>query len=163
VVAFSTTHADDVRHIAWLTETLMTWDGRGAMAPLVGRRLACMNPLLWNAGEDYAPSRLNRGAVAAEGMEPGVTPSPAPGQTGAQCQDGLLLIEEAESSRFRRPVALAERYRTPPYNLFYEDLRANARARARAALDRMANEALYAEPITETVVIGDAPINRVPD
>lgn len=162
VVAFTATRADDVRRIAFLTEQLMMW-GPGGMEALTGRRLFCMNPLLWNASEDYAPARLNRGAVAAEGLEPGVTPSPAPGQTGAQCQDGLLLIEEAESKRFRPPLALAERYRTPRYNLFYEDIRANAGARAQAALDRMANEALYAEPITRTVVIDDAPVNPVPD
>src|SRR5690606_12339933 len=98
VVAFSTARADDTRRVAWLTETLMMWDGSGELEPLVGRRLACMNPLLWNASEDFAPARLNRGAVAAEGLEPGVTPSPAPGQTSAQCLDGLLLVDEAESS-----------------------------------------------------------------
>ncbi len=163
VVAWSSAKADDTRRISYLTEELMVWGPAGAMTPLPGRPLQCLNPLLWNSTEDFAPARLNRGAVAAEGMEPGVTPSPAPGQTSAQCQDGLLLIEEARSRRFRRPVALAERYRVAPYNLFYEDIRANAAARTTAAIARMDDEARYADPIEEEVVIDAAPIHRVPD
>jgi len=162
VVAFSAAQAEDRRRIAYLTEDLMIW-GAEAMTPLTGRRLLCVNPLLWNTSEDFAPARLNRGAVAAEGLEPGVTPSPAPGQTSAQCQNGLLLVERAESARFRSRPAIGERYRTPPYNLFYEDIRANLAARSAIAVARIIDEARYAAPITRTVIIDESPVNRIPD
>ncbi len=162
VISWASARASDTRRIRHLTEHLMVW-GPGDMRPVSGRRLTCMNPLLWNLSEDFAPARLNRGAVAAEGLESGVMPSPAPGQTSAQCQDGVLLIEDAASRRFRPPLALVQRYRVQPYNLFYEDIRANLAVRTQAALARMADDARYAAPIEQEVIFGAAPIHRVPD
>jgi len=55
-------------------------------------------------------------------------------QTGAQCEDGLLLVDKPRSRSLRRPLGISARFWTLPSNLFFEDLRLNARERTRALL-----------------------------
>lgn len=99
-----------------------------------GRKLACVNPLLWNTSTDYAPARLHKGAVAAEGLGIDASPAPATKQFGAQCADGILIIDTPKQRSLRRPRALGGRYKTAPFNLFYEDLRMNMVARTEALI-----------------------------
>jgi len=94
-----------------------------------GRTLLCTNPILWNLSEDYAPRRLHLGGVAAEGIDPETVPAPLPKQTGAECQDGILLVDRPKSRSLRRPIKFGGKFRTLPSNLFYEDLRHNAQRR----------------------------------
>ncbi len=100
-----------------------------------GRDLLCTNPLLWNRSEDYAPSRLHKGGVAAQGLEPETRPAPIAKLVGAQCQGGLLLVDKPKNSLFHRPLKLGGKFRTLPSNLFYEDLRLNALMRVNALID----------------------------
>lgn len=99
-----------------------------------GQALICVNPLLWTQSEDYAPARLHKGGVAAEGLDPDMRPAPLPRQAGTQCQDGLLLVDKPRSRSLRRPVKVGGKFRTLPSNLFYEDLKVNAKARVDAVL-----------------------------
>ena len=99
-----------------------------------GRKLLCTNPLLWNRTEDYAPNRLHKGGVAAQDMEPDTRPAPLSKLVGAQCQDGLLLVDKPNNSLFRRPFKFGGKYRTPRSNLFYEDLRLNAMERVQTMI-----------------------------
>jgi len=101
-----------------------------------GRPLLCVNPLLWNRSTDYAPNRLHKGGIAAEGIEPDMLPSPLVKQTGAQCQDGILYVDRPKSRALRRPIRLGGRYHTLPSNLFYEDLRINAEKRVIALINQ---------------------------
>ena len=112
---------------------LLVHDGED-FAPVANRPLACINPLTWRRDQDYAPERLHRGGVAAEGLEPDIRPAPRPNQVGAQCQDGLLLVDKPRSRSFRRPWQIGAKFRTLPSNLFYEDLRQNAVARVDALI-----------------------------
>jgi len=50
------------------------------------------------------------------------------------CQDGLLLVDKPRSRSLRRPWGLGARFWTLPSNLFFEDLRMNARARTEALI-----------------------------
>lgn len=99
------------------------------------RKLLCTNPLLWNRSQDYAPSRLHKGGVAAQGLEPETRPAPLTKQVGAQCEGGLLLLDKPKSKLFRRPFKLGGKFRTLPSNLFYEDLRLNGIERVNALID----------------------------
>lgn len=95
-----------------------------------GRPLLCTNPLLWNRSTDYAPRRLHKGGIAAEGIDPDMLPAPLTKQTGAQCQDGILEIDKPRSRALRRPAfKFGGKFRTLPSNIFYEDLRINAQKR----------------------------------
>ena len=94
----------------------------------------CINPLLWERSENYAPRRIHKGGVAAEGIDPDTTPAPLDQQTSAQCQDGTLKIDTPKSRALRRPFKFGSKFRTLPSNIFYEDLRVNAVARMETRL-----------------------------
>ena len=93
------------------------------------RPLLCINPLMWSRASDYAPRRLHKGGMAAVGVEPGTKVAPLSKQFGAQCENGLLYIDKPRSRALRRPIKIGGNFRTLPFNLFYEDLRQNARLR----------------------------------
>lgn len=99
-----------------------------------GQEIVCMNPLLWSRSEDYAPRRLHKGGVAAEGLEPDLNPAPLTKQSGAQCEQGILLVDKPRSRSLRRPIKVGAKFRTLPSNLFYEDLKQNAVTRVEALL-----------------------------
>ena len=100
-----------------------------------GRPTLCINPLLWTQSEDYAPARLHLGGVAAEGLDPDMTPAPMTKQSGAQCQGGLLLVDKPRSKSLHRPRQVGAKFRTLPSNLFYEDLKQDAKRRVQNLLD----------------------------
>ncbi|GLQ19109.1 DUF3089 domain-containing protein [Algimonas porphyrae] len=116
------------------TERLLVHDGDGFQS-VSGRSLVCINPLTWTRSEDYAPERLHLGGVAAEGLEPDIRPAARPNQVGAQCQDGVLLVDKPRSRSLRRPIQIGAKFRTLPSNLFYEDLRQNALQRVTALVE----------------------------
>ena len=115
------------------TDRLLVHDGEG-FGSVQSRPLLCINPLTWSRAADYAPERLHKGGVAAEGLEPDIRPAPQPNQVGAQCDGGLLLVDKPRSRSLRRPVMVGGKFRTLPSNLFYEDLKQNAVARVNALL-----------------------------
>ncbi|MGB0908427.1 MAG: DUF3089 domain-containing protein [Maricaulaceae bacterium] len=94
------------------------------------RELLCTNPLLWKTSTELADKTLHKGGMAAEGIEPDLLPAPLPRQVSAQCKDGMLFVGKPKSRSLRRPFGLGARFWTLPSNLFFEDLRLNARMRA---------------------------------
>ena len=144
-----------------LTQRSRALDSRGRLPPVEDRALLCVNPVLWTANEDYAPARLHRGAAAAEGLMLTDAPSPMTNQTGAQCQGGLLMIDQPRASALRRPGRLAEDRRVRPSNLFYMDIRANAQARLEVMRAIMADEARYAPPLDAPLEVEVAPITPI--
>ena len=70
---------------------LLVHDGQ-KYTSISGRPPLCINPLLWDNSEDYAPQRLHLGGVAAEGLDPDMSPAPLAKQAGVQCQDGILYV-----------------------------------------------------------------------
>ena len=99
------------------------------------RPTLCINPLLWTQSGDYAPARLHLGGVAAEGLDPDMTPASMTKQSGAQCSSGLLLVDTPRSKSLRRPRAVGAKFRTLPSNLFYEDLKQDAKRRVQNLLN----------------------------
>ena len=115
------------------TERLLVHQPSGYQS-VNGRKILCINPLLWTQAEDYAPERLHLGGVAAEGLEPDIRPAARPNQVGAQCQDGVLLVDKPRSRSLRRPIQVGAKFRTLPSNLFYEDLKQNSVTRVEALI-----------------------------
>ncbi len=138
---------------------------------VANRPLLCMNPLLWDRSSDYAPRRLHLGGVAANGLETDMEPAPISKQTGAQCQDGILYIDRPRRKVFRRPIKFGGKFRTLPFNIFYEDLKVNAQVRVNALLEtgklpRRTNKLddleiieIIESPVTP-IVEGETPGNR---
>jgi hypothetical protein len=128
VVAFGAfTPKDNVIAERFLSRSLI-FNGQ-AYESINNRPPLCINPLLWTQSEDYAPARLHLGGVAAEGLDPDMRPASMTKQAGAQCSGGLLLVDTPRSKSLRRPRAVGAKFRTLPSNLFYEDLKQDAKRR----------------------------------
>lgn len=134
IVAFGTFAPNEGDIAERFGSRLLVYDGE-EYSSVEGQALICVNPLLWTQSEDYAPARLHKGGVAAEGLDLETRPAPLPRQAGAQCQDGLLLIDKPRSRSLRRPLKVGGKFRTLPSNLFYEDLRLNAKDRVQAVIE----------------------------
>lgn len=161
VVAYASARADEESRIRILTERSQTWTPAGRLALTQGRGLVCVNPILGARSTDFAPARLHRGGAAADGVEGDTLPPIQTGQTGAQCVDGVLMTEQPSSPALRRPDRLGETFRTPPYNLFYEDLRLDAAHRAELHAAILAEERLYAPPLEAPQEIEEAPVRPI--
>lgn len=161
VIAFAAIEPGERRRIDALLDRAMSWTGEGELDYIHERGTLCVNPLLWTTSEDFAPARLHRGGAAAEGLGPGDRPSPLASQTGAQCQNGLLMIESPRSRALRRPDRLGEERRVPPFNLFYADIRADALDRMARLQQIRAEEARYAPPLEAVEEVEIAPVKPI--
>jgi hypothetical protein len=110
------------RRLLWL-------DGRYQHLP--SRDLVCVNPLNWQLGGD-APASLNLGALP--GTFAAKLLPPVSGLTGARCEAGLLRVDIPVSQRrgFADVLTLFGSYHVYDYNLFYVNIRRNARERVQA-------------------------------
>lgn len=133
IVGYGSFMPSDKKNAEWFATRAMAFNGHKYLS-VNGAATLCTNPLLWSRSEDYAVPRLHKGGMAAVGLGPEDLPPPLPKQTGAQCEDGLLLVDKPKSRSLRRPLGLGARYWTLPSNLFFEDLRRNARTRTDALI-----------------------------
>lgn len=158
VIGWAAARSDERGRIEAITQRARAWDAGGELAPVTGRALLCVNPVLWTTAEDYAPARLHRGGAAAEGLELTDTPSPMAGQTGAQCQAGVLMIDQPRNRALRRGSRVGEDRRTPTSNLFYMDIRVDAERRLNRLAAMLAEERRWAPPLDDIEEIEVAPI-----
>ncbi|WP_421791645.1 DUF3089 domain-containing protein [Hyphobacterium sp.] len=163
VHSFVSALSDNDDRIRILTERSLVWSPDGGFSLIDGRRVLCVNPILGARTTDYAPARLHLGGAQASGFREGAAPAALPAQTGAQCTDGVLMIEEPRSRSLHRPGRLMENYQLPPFNLFYEDLRADIARRTQAFMPVFEAENQMAPPLQAPEDVEDAPITPIPD
>lgn len=132
LIAYGAVSDEDTQEIVRFRDRSMAWSPGGRLVETAGRSLACVNPVLGASGEDLAVTRANRGAVNGLGFTLGETPPPQPGQTSAQCLDGVLLVERAKSPSLREPWRWGGRFKQPLTNLFYADIDADVERRIAA-------------------------------
>jgi hypothetical protein len=156
VISYSAVRQGERERIENITDRSMSWTAAGELDYVRERALLCVNPLFWNTSEDFAPARLHRGGAAAEGLSFSDAPSPMANQTGAQCQNGLLMIEQPRARALQRPGRLGEDRRTPVSNLFYMDLSLDAARRLATLAEIRAEEARFAPPLEAPVEIGES-------
>ncbi len=121
--------ADDVARRR--VERAQVWTERGALTGLEGRHPLCVNPVLGAATTALAPARLSLGAANASGLEWGSRPPLISRQVETQCVDGILRHSLPRSPSLRPTGSWADRRKSPPYNLFYADIEADALERVR--------------------------------
>jgi hypothetical protein len=121
----------DTEVFADLYETSIGFSGN----PRGRTPMLCTNPLDWKiGGEDSKESNLGGVALARFEAKLG---KPTPELTGARCDDlGLLLITEPPQGDWSEYVMAGGNYHVYDYNLFYMNIRENARARTKAFLDK---------------------------
>ena len=125
-------------------------------------KTVCVNPLNWRLGDDYVGAENHIGAASATGLELGSIPPAVAKAVGAQCQDGVLIVDRPKQDYLRRSRWFGAKWRAQPYNLFYHDLAANAALRVAALSVKLREEAMQLAPIEETVDVNEAPVNKVP-
>jgi hypothetical protein len=119
-----------------LLDRALVWNGQGELVTLSGRPALCFNPILGAVTDAAAPARLNLGAANATGLEWDARPAFLARQVGAQCRKGILHVTKPKSGAFKPTGSWADRRKAAPYNLFYADLEADARARVAALTAR---------------------------
>lgn len=154
VLAFATEREGDDAAAQRRLARALVWTGAGHLVNLQGPAV-CVNPVTGGAGE-AASTAAHRGAANATGLEWGARPGFLPRQVAARCEGGVLFVTAPESPSLRRGWGWAERRRAPPFNLFYADLEADARARLEAG-----SFARGAPPITRSVALRGSPIHRI--
>ncbi|MCP2670159.1 DUF3089 domain-containing protein [Maricaulaceae bacterium EIL42A08] len=158
VVSYSAARPEERERIFALTERSMSWTDVGDLRFVSDRALLCTNPLTWSTNGDYAPDRLHRGGAAAEGLELSDTPSAMANQTGAQCQNGVLMVDQPRANALRRAGRLGEDRRAPDFNLFYMDLAQNAATRLANLIEIRVEEARWAPPLEGFEEVEVAPL-----
>lgn len=102
-----------------------------------GKPRFCVNPLTWTASEERAPASKHLGALVGKMVPKEVNPDGcafegiSPAHTWAQCHDGRLWIAEQPRGPFYDWFGVYHNY---DINLFWMNLRENARARTEAYL-----------------------------
>jgi hypothetical protein len=121
---------------------LVSWNSVGPRARSFGFSDdgVCVNPLSWRDDGAAAGHALNLGALSFDRMD--VTdaaslhgpwdPRIEPAVADAQCDAGRLLIREMRSQRFASRSMSRDSYHIHDFNLFYMNVRANARERVAA-------------------------------
>lgn len=159
VVGWAGVREGDQEEAARILQRAFVWDDADQLVPLAGRPTLCVNPLT-GAANTSADARANLGAANATGMEWGARPGFLPRQVSATCRGGLLWISDPTSPSLRLSGAWTDRRKVAPYNLFYADLEADAKARVAALLNR-ADFPRSAPSIENSVTLGDNPVHRI--
>jgi hypothetical protein len=158
VISFGSFEPKEKGRARRYVEKKLVWAGEELRS--VGKRpLLCTNPLLWTRATDYTPANFHLGGVAAEGLGRDTAPAPSPMQTGAQCQDGILLLDKPKRKSLRRPSRFGGNYRTLPFNIFYEDLRVDSARRVKKLIDNNVLPRLAPLMEDEVVEIKESPIS----
>lgn len=125
-----------------------------------GKEIYCTNPLTWTSSEKLAPVNLHRGSVLLKssleelvskagdlnpmllfisdqpvGLKVYGLGSPVPHHFTAQIRNGFLYIPEPKEEAFKA-MAQEGSYHIFDYNLFYMNIRENARERVAAFLNK---------------------------
>jgi hypothetical protein len=129
-ISYNALDGGDTRGATLIGTRAMIWTPAKGYHSLAGQKFACVNPLTGGTDVSDAPASANRGSAAATGLERGLNPALLPGETGGRCRNGFLLVEvNRPSALSRERFALGTFYKLTRYNLFYDALSGDARAR----------------------------------
>lgn len=97
--------------------------------------ILCVNPVSWRTTAEKTPQSAHKGAVAPTLMPDAPLSEPLPRLVSARCgEDGFLYMSPAPEGPFTTLLLPGGNYHVYDIHLFYMDIRANARARAKAFL-----------------------------
>lgn len=99
----------------------------------------CVNPLSWTADGARGPANLNRGALVADlgslrspNIRPEMLRTTVPRMTWAEVGEGMLHVRDLSGTPFDTIMSASGNYHLFDYNLFWVNIRENARARTEA-------------------------------
>jgi Protein of unknown function (DUF3089) len=134
-ISYAPIDGGDERGTELVTNRAIIWTPQRGYHSLAGAPFACVNPLTGGTDKPDALASLNRGSAAASRLERGMQPPLLPGETGARCRGGVLLVEvNRPASLSRSRFELGSFYKLTGYNLFYAALGSDVVARTRGKL-----------------------------
>jgi pimeloyl-ACP methyl ester carboxylesterase len=132
-ISFTPIDGGDERGTQLTANRAIIWTREQGYHSLSGAPFACVNPLTGGTDTPDALASLNRGSAAASGLERGLQPALLPGETGARCRGGVLLVEVNRPATLSRSrFELGSFYKLTSYNLFYAALASDVKARTNA-------------------------------
>lgn len=140
----------------------MVWTADGDLTATQGEPLLCVNPLAGLPTDAHVGPAQHVGAASATGLRLGETPPPVARAIGAQCVDGVLVVDRPRQDFLRRSGWFGAKWRVQHFNLFYFDLAEDAKRRLAVLKNRLEEEARYLDPIKQAVEIKTSPVNKVP-
>lgn len=159
--SFERTMTEDIERTR--IRTVMMSNSR-ALHTVTDDNMLCVNPLSWRVDNAYASAENHMGGASATGLMLGQDPPLIKHNVGAQCVDGVLLVDKSDKGFLRRTRWFGRQWRPQPFNLFYADLREDGRRRL--ALHEPILKARYRQldpiPIDPSIDLADSPINKVP-
>lgn len=91
----------------------------------------CVNPLSFSSDKDAAPATWNLGALPATTPQ-GRLPATEAGRLGARCESGVLFVDAPPAEGYAIVPLPGKMLHFNDFDLFYQNIRANAVARADA-------------------------------
>jgi hypothetical protein len=132
-ISYHALDGGDTRGADLIANRAYVWTPEKGYYSLSGAPFACVNPLTGGTDQPDALASANRGSAAASMLERGTQPPLLPGETGARCRNGMLLVEvNRPASLSRSRFELGSFYKLTAYNLFYAALASDAQARVQA-------------------------------
>jgi pimeloyl-ACP methyl ester carboxylesterase len=129
-ISYHALDGGDTRGADLIANRAYVWTPDKGYHSLGGAPFACVNPLTGGTDQPDALASANRGSAAASQLERGTQPPLLPGETGARCRNGMLLVEvNRPASLSRSRFELGSFYKLTAYNLFYAALSSDAQAR----------------------------------
>lgn len=141
----------------------MYWRADGDLTATAQKDLLCINPLTWASNDERIEATEHVGAASATGIAYGSTPPSFPRAVGAQCVDGVLLVDPPAQRFLRQNAWFGRKWREKDFNLFYFDLQRNFAQRLSELARVRYEEAQFLDPIDNSVDLGTSPINPVPE
>ena len=135
----------------------LVWSRDGQLEELGDNKPACVNPLSGVRDDADLSPEHNLGAAKLSNLTEATQPSLQPGLVGASCEAGLLRVSTPSSAGFQVQGEGVSRLTIPGFNLFFGDLRADARARLSTWYGRP-----LAGPIGSSCDLAPAPIHAIP-
>ena len=135
----------------------LVWSRDGQLEELGDNKPACVNPLSGVRDDADLSPEHNLGAAKLSNLTEATQPSLQPGLVGASCEAGLLRVSTPSSAGFQVQGEGVSRLTIPGFNLFFGDLRADARARLSTWYGRP-----LAGPIGISRDLAPAPIHAIP-
>lgn len=132
VVSWSQVGDNDDGAAARRMRRALVWNERGRLEDLDGRKTLCVNPVTGSTDERAIERRKHLGGANATGLEWGVRPAILDRLVTTECRDGLLRTSDPETESFSNAGTWSDRRKARPYNLFYADIQADAKARLAA-------------------------------
>ena len=159
-MAWAAAPADDPGRGRRRLARALTWTSDGRLADLDGRPTLCVNPLTGGTDQPSATAKAGHGAANATGLEWGARPAFLAHEVSAACQGGVLRVSAPLAPSLQPTGGWLARRKLAPFNLFYADIEADARARVEAWTGRRP-DGEPAPPITSSQSVGSAPVHRV--